>query len=100
MTRHRSHAPATGRPKRTRGGASADERREPRTRPRDPGDARSDLSEEELRALIDENVDPDEVMRVTRDADADAAEQEASDHDRDTARDRLEGLLLEQDEDF
>lgn len=100
MARHRSNAPATGRPRRTRGGGAADEGREPRSRPRDQAETRSDLSDEELRALIDENVDPDEVLRVTQDADADAAEQEASDHDRDTARDRLEGLLLEQDEDF
>jgi hypothetical protein len=51
-----------------------------------------------LRALLDDNVDPDEVVRVARDADDD--EQEASDHDRDTTRDRLEGLLLEQDDEF
>lgn len=56
-----------------------------------------DLTEEELRALADDNVDPDEVIRVASDADA---EQEASDHDRDTARDRIEGLLLEHDDEF
>ena len=100
MPRHRSNGPATNRPRRSRGGGPADQTRPARSRPRDPSEARGDLSDEELRALLDENVDPDEVLRVARDADADAAEQEASDHDRDTARDRIEGLLLEQDEEF
>jgi hypothetical protein len=97
MTRERVNAPATGRPRRPRGGASGDDQSAGRSRPRGSA-AQADLSDEELRALLDDNVDPDEVVRVARDADDD--EQEASDHDRDTTRDRLEGLLLEQDDEF
>ncbi len=66
-------------------------------RPRN-GAPRPALTDEELRALVDENVDPDDLLRVARDMEDD--EQEVSDHDRDTARDRIEGLLLEQDEPF
>jgi hypothetical protein len=55
-----------------------------------------ELDDEELRALADEGIDPDEVRRLARER----REQEASIHDRDTARDELEGLILEQDEDY
>lgn len=65
-----------------------------RSRPRN-GDSAGDLTDEELRALADADVDPDEALRVANTADDDL--QEASDHDRDTPRDRIEGLLLEQD---
>lgn len=98
MTRERPNAPEAGRPRRTRGGAPPRDRQAVRSRPRDPAAGHPDLTDEELRALIDDNVDPDEVIRVAQDADDE--EQEASDHDRDTTRDRLEGLLLEQDEEF
>lgn len=56
-----------------------------------------ELSEEELRALADEGVDPEEVQQASRRGRAD---QEASDHDRDTARDDIEGLAVEQQEDY
>ncbi|HWB70684.1 MAG TPA: hypothetical protein VG452_00575 [Egibacteraceae bacterium] len=56
-----------------------------------------ELNEEELRALADEGIDPDDVRRLARER---SEGQEASDHDRDTARDHLEGLVLEQEEDY
>ncbi len=56
-----------------------------------------ELSEEDLRALADEGIDPDEVRRVALEG-SDALE--ASEHDRDTARDELEGLVFEQGEDY
>ncbi|MGH8897755.1 MAG: hypothetical protein ACRDZ4_12220 [Egibacteraceae bacterium] len=55
-----------------------------------------DLTDEELRALADEGVDPDDVHRLARSR----PDPEASDHDRDTARDDLEGLVGEQEEDY
>ncbi|MGH8884783.1 MAG: hypothetical protein ACRDYX_06350 [Egibacteraceae bacterium] len=55
-----------------------------------------DLTDEELRALADEGVDPDDVRRLARSR----PDPEASDHDRDTARDDLEGLVSEQEEDY
>ncbi len=56
-----------------------------------------DLTAEELRALADEGIDPDDVRRLAREG---SDLQEASPHDRDTARDQLEGLVLEQEEDY
>lgn len=56
-----------------------------------------DLTDEELRALADEGIDPDDVRRVALET---PDPIEASDHDRDTARDELEGLASEQDEDY
>ncbi len=56
-----------------------------------------DLTDEELRALADEGIDPDEVRRVAREG-SDALE--ASEHDRDTARDELEGLVFQQEDDY
>jgi hypothetical protein len=68
-----------------------------RTRRRN-GDATDlELSDEELRALADEGIDPDDVRRLARER---RETPEASDHDRDTARDDLEGLVLEQEEDY
>jgi hypothetical protein len=55
-----------------------------------------DLTDEELRALADEGVDPDDVRRLARAR----PDPEASDHDRDTARDELEGLVVEQEDDY
>lgn len=55
-----------------------------------------DLTDEELRALADEGIDPDEVRRLARER----RDPEASDHDRDTARDELEGLVSEQEDDY
>ncbi len=97
MTRQRPNAPAVTRPRRSRSGAPSDNRSDRRVRRRN-GVSQPDLTDEELWALADENVDPDELLRVAREAQDD--EQEASDHDRDTTRDRLEGLLLDQDEQF
>jgi hypothetical protein len=56
-----------------------------------------DLTDEELRALADEGIDPDEVRRIAREG---GKSLEASEHDRDTARDEIEGLVLGQDDDY
>lgn len=56
-----------------------------------------ELSDEELLALADEGIDPDDVRRLARER---RDSIEASDHDRDTARDELEGLVLEQEDDY
>ena len=56
-----------------------------------------DLTDEELRALADEGIDPDEVRRVALEGRDDL---EASEHDRDTARDELEGLAFEQGDEY
>jgi hypothetical protein len=56
-----------------------------------------DLTDEELLALADEGIDPDDVRRLAREP---RDSIEASDHDRDTARDELEGLVLEQEEEY
>lgn len=69
----------------------------PRVRPRGSEPSELELSDEELRALADEGVDPDDVRRVARDR---PDGQEASDHDRDTARDELEGLAFESGDDY
>jgi hypothetical protein len=55
-----------------------------------------ELTDEELRALADDGIDPDDVRRLAREH----REPEASDHDRDTARDELEGLVMERDEEY
>lgn len=55
-----------------------------------------ELTHEELLALADHGIDPDEVRRIAlepRDRD------EVSEHDLDTARDDLEALVAEQTED-
>jgi hypothetical protein len=96
MPRQRPKTPAEPRQRRARnGGASADAPQR-RTRRREPGTEELELTDEELRALADENIDPEEVIRLAREDD----EQEASEHDRDTARDRIEGLLLEREEEY
>ena len=56
-----------------------------------------ELTEEELLALADEGIDPDDVRRLAREREDPI---EASEHDRDTARDELEGLVLEQEEEY
>ena len=56
-----------------------------------------DLSDEELRALADDGIDPDDVRRLARER---RDNDEASVHDRDTARDDLEGLVMGQEEDY
>ena len=93
MPRQRPNTPAAApRQRRARNG----EQPPRRTRRRETGAEELELSDEELRALADENIDPEEVIRLAREDD----EQEASEHDRDTARDRIEGLLLEQEEEY
>ena len=56
-----------------------------------------DLSDEDLRALADEGIDPDDVRRLARESNDPL---EASDHDRDTARDEIEGLVREQEQEY
>jgi hypothetical protein len=55
-----------------------------------------ELSQEELDALADEGIDPEDVRRLARERSGD---EEASIHDRDTARDALEGLAFEAEQD-
>lgn len=81
MTRERKNAPESATRERVRRRLSA----QPEV----------DLTDEELRALADEGIDPDEVRRVALEGSDDL---EASEHDRDTARDELEGLAFEQGE--
>lgn len=54
-----------------------------------------ELSEEELGALADEGIDPEDVRRLARDR---REQEDASEHDRDTARDEIEGLVRGQDD--
>lgn len=96
MTRERKNPPPasvrSGRPPRPEPAtATAGER----VRRRLSAQPELELSDEELRALADDGIDPDDVRRLAREHD----EQEASDHDRDTARDQLEGLVAEQEDD-
>ena len=81
MTRERKNAPGESTRERVRRRLSAQ--------------PEIDLTDEELRALADEGIDPDDVRRVAREA---GDSIEASDHDRDSARDELEGLVFEQEE--
>jgi hypothetical protein len=54
-----------------------------------------ELDAEELQALADHGIDPDEVRRIA----FERREAEVSIHDRDTARDKLEALVLEHSQD-
>jgi hypothetical protein len=58
-----------------------------------------ELSDEELLALAEQGVDPDEARRLASEP---RPNEEASPHDRDSARDELEGLAAEAeaDEDY
>lgn len=69
----------------------------PRSRPAAGEKPEIELSDEEVRALADEGVDPEEVQEASR---RERDDQEASDHDRDTARDDIEGLAAEQEEGY
>lgn len=92
MTRERRNAPPQAEPRRSRAVTPGE-----RVRRRVDAAPEIELSDEELRALADEGIDIDEVRRLARERrDAD----EASIHDRDTARDDLEGLALEAEEDY
>lgn len=55
-----------------------------------------ELSQEELRALADHDIDPEEVRRVAL---TDREVDEVSDHDRPTVRDDLEALVVAEDDD-
>jgi hypothetical protein len=96
MPRQRPNTPAAPRQRRTRNGHASTEPPQRRARRRESGAEELELTDEELRALADENIDPEEVIRIAQEDE----EQEASEHDRDTARDRIEGLLLEQEEEY
>jgi len=56
------------------------------------------LSDEELLALADEGVDPADVERLEHEVAT--TDQEASEHDRDTVRDELEGLVVNHEEQY
>ena len=92
MTRERKNAPPPSGTGRQRGGSSATEgiRRRIRAEPD------TVLSEEELRALADDGLDVEEIRRAARDI---PEQPEASIHDRDSPRDQLEGLILQEEDD-
>jgi hypothetical protein len=54
-----------------------------------------ELDAEELQALADHGIDPAEVRRIA----LERRKEEVSIHDRDTARDELEALVLEHSQD-
>ena len=54
-----------------------------------------ELSMEELQALADHGIDPDEVRRIAL---ADRETDESSDPDRPKVRDDLEALVIDEDE--
>lgn len=94
MTRKRRNPPPEATPRRTRTRASSAAER---ARRRIDASPEIELSDEELDALADEGIDPEDLRRVARQRTADS-DRPVSPHDRDTARDDLEGLTLE-DED-
>ncbi|HVM13892.1 MAG TPA: hypothetical protein VM287_06150 [Egibacteraceae bacterium] len=76
---------------------TAEPTRGERVRRRLDAEPELELTDEELRALADEGIDPADVRRLARDR---REQEEASLHDRDTARDELEGLVRGQDDDY
>lgn len=54
-----------------------------------------DLDAEELRSLADHGIDPEEVRRIAL---QERETEEVSDHDRPTAREDLEALVLEEND--
>ena len=97
MVRERKNAPVDVGAERRRANGDAEISRGERVRRRLSAQPEIELNEEELRALADEGIDPDDVRRLARDR---PDEQEASEFDRDTARDELEGLVMGQDDDY
>lgn len=89
--RHGSGPPSSRRPR------SAAETPGERVRRRLSAQPEIELSEEEVRALADDGIDPEDVRRLARER---REFEEASEHDRDTARDQLEGLVAEQEDDY
>jgi hypothetical protein len=83
--------------RRRRGGGEGDLTPGERVRRRIHAQPEIELDDEELRALADEGIDPDDVRRLARERNE---ADEVSDHDRDTARDEVEGLVLEQGDDY
>lgn len=55
-----------------------------------------ELSHEEMRVLADHDIDPEEVRRIAL---ADRVVDEVSDHDRPTAREDLEALVVAEEDD-
>ena len=96
MTRERKNAPLEADQHRRRNG-DAEITTGERVRRRLSEQPELELDPEELRALADEGIDPDDVRRLARERRDD---QEASEFDRDTARDELEGLVLGQEDDY
>lgn len=94
MTRKRRNPPPEATPRRTRTRASGAAER---ARRRIDASPEIELTDEEIDALADEGIDPEDLRRVAR-QEAGDADRPVSPHDRDTARDDLEGLALE-DED-
>ena len=97
MTRERRNAPPDAGEHRRRSNGESEISRGERVRRRLSEQPELELDPEELRALADEGIDPDDVRRLARERRDD---QEASEFDRDTARDELEGLVLGQDDDY
>jgi hypothetical protein len=87
MARERRNAPPLGGGRKRERGVSPGER----VRRRLVAEPDLELSDEDLRALADEGIDPEDVRRLAREQ---PEEQEASIHDRDTPRDAIEGMLL------
>lgn len=91
MARERHNAPPNaGGKRRSRGGLTPGER----VRRRLAAEPDLELTEEDLRDLADEGIDPEDVRRVALEQ---REEQEASIHDRDTPRDAIEGMLPDDD---
>lgn len=76
---------------------NAEESRGERVRRRLRDRPELELTEEELRSLADEGIDPEEVRRLARSG---RDREEASEHDRDTPRDQIEGMIGEVDEEY
>lgn len=94
MARKRRNPPPTESRRRSREGGeiSAGER----VRRRLAASPEIDLSDEDIDALADEGLDPEEVRRIARERIA-AGDKAVSPHDMDTPRDDLEGLTFEED---
>ncbi len=91
MARDRRNAPppASGRRRRT-GTEETD-----RIRRRIHAEPDLVLTEDELRSLADEGIDPEEVREAARRV---PEQPEASIHDRDTPRDHVESLVRDEDD--
>jgi hypothetical protein len=89
MARERRNPPPS--PSRRERGVSAGER----VRRRLAAEPELELTDEELRALADEGLDPEDVRRAARQT---PEQFEVSPHDRDTVRDHIEGMMLEDDD--